>query len=500
MHIKYLTIVVGLAGALPFATPLSAQTPAAATTVAPGNVLTLNDAITLARRNNPTYQSATNARRTAAAALRSASGAFLPNANTSFTTGFREGRQTFFQGQSFGAANDQLSTDVSASASYTLSVGTFNDRAQARANVEATEADITAAEQRVRTDVTTQYLSALQALARSRLQDTLQTTTDAQLQLARAKLQVGQGTQLELQRAEVADGQQRVAALNARNQAAVEIVRLFQQIGIDPVPDATLEENLPAVPELNLTALLEQARESNPQIDALRYRDDAAKRAVASAKGTYFPSLSLSANISGFTSRFTDIGQVVSSSQSTIANQRASCIRSEEVRAAVGLPNQLASCDAIVFTPAQEAQIRDGQGKYPFDFTRNPYSLSASLSLPIFNGFRREQQVEQANVQRRNVQNDLRAQQLRVTADVTAASLSLATARQTVQIQEQNVRTARTALSLAQERYRVGAISLVELVQARSDFERAENERINAVYDVQRAFNTLEAAVGRPLR
>jgi outer membrane protein len=147
-----------------------------------------------------------------------------------------------------------------------------------------------------------------------------------------------------------------------------------------------------------------------------------------------------------------------------------------------------------------EAAVVAQQGKYPFEFTRNPYSVNASLSLPLFNGFRREQQVEQAAVQRRNAENDVRAQALRVTADVTAAHLSLVTARQSVTLQEQTVRTARTALALAQERYRVGAISLVDLLQARGDFERAETDRISAVFDVQRAFTALENAVGRPLR
>jgi outer membrane protein len=113
---------------------------------------------------------------------------------------------------------------------------------------------------------------------------------------------------------------------------------------------------------------------------------------------------------------------------------------------------------------------------------------------------RREQQIEQAQVQRRNAENNTRALSLRVTADVTAAQLQLVTAQQAVALQEENVRTARTALSLAQERYRVGAISIVDLVQARGDFERAETDRITAVYDVQRAFAALENAVGRPLR
>ncbi len=478
---------------------LSAQTPAAAAP-APGAVLTLADAVALARRSNPGFATASNARRNAAAVVRAANGAFLPSVNSNMGASYREGRQTFFQGQAFGATNDQLSTDASASASLNISVAALNDRRQAKFNQDATETDISAADQRLRTDVTTQYLAALQAQARATLQDTLLTTTAAQLQLARARLQVGSGTQLDVQRAEVADGQQRVASLNARNQAAVEIVRLFQQIGVPAIADARLDANLAAAPSVELAAILTMASKSNPQLDGLRLRQEGFKRAVASARGSYFPSLSLSASLSAFTNRYTDTQQLITSGQLGVASARSSCIRSEEVRAALNLTNTLSQCQAIAFTPAQEQSIRDGQGKYPFAFTRNPYSLSASFSLPVFNGFRREQQVEQATVQQRNAANDLRTQELKVNADVTAAYLSLTTSQQTVALQEQIVATARTVLTLAQERYRVGAISLVELVQARGDFEKAATDRINAIYDVQRAFTALEAAVGRPLR
>jgi outer membrane protein len=89
---------------------------------------------------------------------------------------------------------------------------------------------------------------------------------------------------------------------------------------------------------------------------------------------------------------------------------------------------------------------------------------------------------------------------VRVETEVSAAFLSLNTAQQTVVLQEQNVRTARTALELASERYRVGLASIVDLQQARGDYERAETDHITAIYEVQRAFATLEAAVGRPLR
>src|SRR5690554_5586625 len=83
----------------------------------PGSTLTLTDAVALARQNNPTYLSAANARRTAAANVRAATGAFLPNLSTSFGGSYREGRPEFFAGQAFGSTNDQLSTSLGGSAS-----------------------------------------------------------------------------------------------------------------------------------------------------------------------------------------------------------------------------------------------------------------------------------------------------------------------------------------------------------------------------------------------
>lgn len=489
-----LTAAAAILTGLPAASAQPVPTPKA------GAKLTLAEAIALAQRNNPDYQKSANARRTAAAGMRAANGALLPSLSTGLGGGYREGRQTFFQGQGFGSTNDQLSTDVSASASMSLSMGTLHDRKAARASLDATEADISAAGHRLRNDVTLQYLAALQAQARADLQDTLLMTTAAQLQLAQARLQVGSGTQLDVQRAQVTDGQQRVSALNARNQAAIEVIKLFQVIGLPPVLDAQLDPTLPPAPSLELQQLLASATQGNPVLEAARTREVGARQSLASARSAYLPSLSLSASVSGFTNRYTNTGVLIQQGQMSAVSQRASCIRTEEVRAKVGLDNMLGMCQGITFTPQAEQAIRDSQSKYPFDFTRNPYSLSLSFSLPIFNGFRREQQIEQANVQQRNAEQDVRAQELRVSTDVTSAFLQLRNAQQTVTMQDENVRSARTALSLAQERYRVGAISIVDLMQARADYERAETDRINAVYEVQRAFTTLENAVGHPLR
>jgi outer membrane protein len=153
-----------------------------------------------------------------------------------------------------------------------------------------------------------------------------------------------------------------------------------------------------------------------------------------------------------------------------------------------------------VFTEAQASSIRQSNSQYPFNFTRSPLQFSAQLSIPIFDGFSREQRVQEAAATRNDARYRVREQELRLTADVTSAHRNLMTAFQTVRLQEQNVVAAREALALAQERFRVGANTFVDVTQARSDFERAETDRINAIYDFHKAFAALEAAVGRSLR
>ena len=108
--------------------------------------------------------------------------------------------------------------------------------------------------------------------------------------------------------------------------------------------------------------------------------------------------------------------------------------------------------------------------------------------------------MQEAEANRNDARYNVRAQELALTADVTSGYRNLMTAYQTVQIQTQNSQAAREALALSQERFRVGANTFVDLVQSRADFERAESDRINAIYEFHRAYAALESAVGRPLR
>ncbi|HEX2722064.1 MAG TPA: TolC family protein, partial [Gemmatimonadaceae bacterium] len=349
--------------------------------------------------------------------------------------------------------------------------------------------------------VTQQYLSVLQAQERASLQDTLLVAAQNQLVLAKARALVGSGTALDVSRAEVAVGQQQVQVLQARNTIEIEKLRLFQQMGVEQPADARLTTEfttLEAPPPL--PTLLTAARQSNPVVLALRSRERVADLNVKRARSEYSPTLSINTGISGYTYSFADPNFVVQqASAQTLASQN-SCIRTEEVRARLNLPNQLAACQQMVFTDAQAAALRSENRQFPFNFQNAPKSISATISLPLFDGFAREQRVQEAHAASDDARFSVRARELALTADVTAAYLTLTTAAKTAALQAQNAAKARLELKFTQDRYRSGAVNFVDLIEARAAYERAESDRINAVFDYHKAFAALESAVGRPLR
>jgi outer membrane protein len=482
-----------------------AQQPAPSTTSpspsAPsGRLLTLDEAIALARQNNPGYLAQANDRRTADAAVRSARGALLPSADAEFGSRYQQGGQQVFNGLSFSNSSDVLQSSYGLSLNYRVGAATFVNPKAAAASRNAVEADVTGAAEQLRATVTQQYLSVLQAQARAALQDTLVTTAETQLALARAKMEVGSGTSLDIRRAEVGLGQAQVALLKARNDVEVEKLRLFQQIGVAQPEGVRLTTDFPVnPPAFAIDSLLDLARSRHPAILALRSRERAASLNVRVAQAAYTPTLSLSTGWGGNSYQYTDGDYLVNQARAGVMGQLAQCNSQDSLRTRVGLPS-MNCASQFTFTDAQAAAIRDRNNQFPFRFQRSPFALTASLSIPVFDNFNREERVQRAAVERDDAVYNVRAKELALTADVTQAYLTLRTAAQTVTLQEQNAQKAREELQYAEERYKVGASTFLDVVTSRGTYEQALIDRVNAVYDYHKAFAALENAVGRPLR
>jgi outer membrane protein len=498
-----LTVVLLAPAALaqtPTASPARVEPPVVVTSSATGPLLTLDEAIGLARRNNPAYLQQTTARRTADASVRSARGALLPSADASFGTRYQQGGQQVFNGLSFSNSSDAIQSSYGLNLNYRINSASFVNPKAAVANRDAVDADITGAGESLRAAVTQQYLSVLQAQARAALQDTLVNTAKSQLDLAQAKLDVGSGTSLDIRRAEVALGQAKVQQLTAKNNVEVEKLRLYQQLGIAQPANVSLTTDFPVnPPAFSLDSLLDLARRQNPAVLALRSRERAAALNVKVAQASYTPTLNLSTGWGGNSYQYTDAEYLVNQARGSALGQMAACFSQDSLRTRVGLPST--DCNTrYAFTDAEAQAIRDRNSQFPFKFQRSPLALSASLTIPVFDNFNREERVQRASVDRETATYNTKAKELQMTADVTQAYLTLKTAAQTVALQEQNATKAKEELSYAEERYKVGASTFLDVITSRGTYEQALIDRVNAVYDYHKAFAALENAVGRPLR
>jgi outer membrane protein len=462
--------------------------------------LTLDEAISLARRFNPLFQQTINARRAADAQVRSAYASLLPSVSANLAGRYQQTGQQFVSGIALANESDVLQSSYGLNVNYTINSDILFGPRIVRANRSAAEADVTGAAETMRSAVTQQYLTVLQQQARAALQDTLVLTTKGQLELAKARQAVGAGTILDVRRAEVAAGQSEVATLQAHNLAEVQLLRLFELLGVAQPANVTLTTKFDIVPvDFALDSLLQLARSMNPTLNALRSREKAAGVTVRGAQGRYLPTLSLSTGWGGNSFEYTNPSFLVQQDSLRTVSGLRPCLSQDSLRTAVGMSSL--NCNAVFsWDPSVAPGIRAANNRFPFSFTRAPMSLSAFISLPIFDNLQREQRLQESVISRDNARYSVRARELQLVANVTEAHRNLQTAVRTTALQEVNAARAREELSFAEERYRVGAATFLDVTTSRGTFEQAQIDRLNAIYDYHRAFAALESAVGRPLR
>ena len=462
-----------------------------------GGALSLDDAIRTAQQNNPTFLTFKNNQRSNDAQVRSTHGALLPTVNANLRSAYTQGGKQYIQGVELPVA-DSYQSGYSISLNYNVNAGLLYAPRAAKAQRSAGEADIVSQSENLRATITQQYILAAQDEALAAVLDTLVTVAQGQLDLANAKMEAGAGTVIDVRSAEVALGQARVQAITQHNTARLDKLRLFESMGVPGDANAALTTTFStSLPSLALDSLLTLAHRTNPDLVAKQSRLTAAEASVKLARTNYLPSLNLSTGYgaNAYGTANTDAAEL--SYTKSVGTSYASCMTSDSIRVGSGLA-PLNRCGDGQVSPGVIQAIRSQN--HPWQFNKAPYGLSASLSLPLFDGFRREQTVEQNRVQRDNAALDVRARNLQITTAVTQAYLTLETQRQTVELQTQVAAKAAEDLALNQESFKVGARTFLDVTVARANYEKAQIDRVNAVYQYQSAFAALENAVGRPLR
>ena len=475
-----------------------------------GAGLSLAEALSTAKANSPTYRQTLNDAGPARWGVRSAYGALLPQADVSLGLGYTGSGNSNFGGTTFSQTSPSYNSSYGIGLQMQISGRVLSGLGQAKALARATDADMGAAAADLRRSITTQYLQTLQAGAQVDVARQQVSCNEDFLKLAQARYQVGQATLLDVRQAEVTKGTSEVTLLRAIQTESEAKLELFRRMGIASpvaVDQVRLTDSFPVTaPDFKLDELLAMAAEQNPALRAVQARQSAASAAVSGAKSQFFPTLSISAGWNGYTQQFTNesllMGQALSGAQS----QYQSCLDNNTIRSSAGLstnPDCLGSAGLLSSSELQPdvvSGIRSSNNVFPFNFTRQPFSARLTISLPIFTGFSRHLQLAQARAQEEDAEESVRARGLQVRTDVQGRFLALETAYRTIAVQQASRDAAREQLRLAQDRYRLGSGTALELSDAQNAIQRAEGDYVNAVYSYHIAIADLELAVGRPLR
>ena len=479
---------------------------------APAVTLSLEEALGQARSNSPTYRQTLNDAGPAKWGVRNAYASLLPSATVSGDLGYTGSGQANFGGGFVRPTSAFLTSGYNLGLFWQLDGRILSQPGQQKALQRATDEDIGGAGIALRAEITTQYLNALQAAAQVDVARQQVLRNQDFLTLAKARYQVGQATLLDVRQAEVAKGQSDVAllrAVQADNEAKLDLLR---RMGVEPpvpVEQIALSDSFPVqAPEFKLDELLSLADDQNPSLRSLRARQSAATWGVRAAKSEFLPTLQLQAGWSGFTQEFTDDGVLLGETFADAQSQAAECQYNNQVRTALSLGGVVGNCflasglndvgTALADPVANE--IRNANNVFPFDYTGQPFQANLRISLPIFTNFGRSLRLSQARAFEQDVDEDARARRLQVRSDVHARYLGLQTSYQAISVQQANRESARDQLRLAQDRYRLGAGTSLEVSDAQNSVQQAEGDYVTAVYDYHKAVAALEAAVGRQLR
>jgi len=472
--------------------------------------LSLDEALELARNNNPTFLSTRNDEAAASWAVREAYANFLPSASVSGGARYEDSGPALFgsiSGQDIGISTlpSYYFSSYSGNVSLSLSGETFFNLQEQRASRRAVEANVRAQEVTLETAVTRAYTTVLRsrdvvALRRQELQ-----RAEENLTLAQTRASAGVAIPLEAQQAQVERGRRQVDLLTAQADFATAKLRLLQQLGVEIDTDVTLTTEFQVFePEWSRESLLETAMEAHPALRSLEAREQAQRAAAKTAWSSYLPTLTASAAWSGYTRQVGSDQYLIDQGLASLDGQYNACLSNNDLSSRLANPYPMQDCSQYLPTDANrqaiEQAVTENNRAFPFDFQQQPLSVSLRVSIPVFTGFTRQRQVAQAQAQADDTEQLRRSERLRLRADVSAAYLQLRTAYQAVQIEGTNRQVAADQLQQARERYRVGLDSFVQLTEAETLKTQADQAYLAAMYTFHEALADLEAAVGQPLR
>jgi len=468
--------------------------------------LTLDEAIDLARVNNPTFLTTQNNEAAADWGVREAtSNLILPSVDIFGNLRYRSPGVNRIGTINTGGVDQgaQYTSYYQLRAIYNLNGNTLFGLSSAKADRNAARALTDAAEFFMESEVTLRYMTALRArdqvqVARRQVDSSIET-----LEIAQARVDAQAAIVTDARQAQVQLGRDSVALLQAESAERVGTLALLETIGVNLGDEVELVSQFEVFrPEWTSTELISIALESHPRLNAYVASEGARRANLRQARGQYFPNISLIGSLDGFTQQIQNGAFNVGLAEAGVARALGTCDTFNAISA--GLSSPLTGfpqdCSLIALSDEDRRGILAANAAFPFDFTTQPFRLDLNVSIPLFNGFTRERQVSVAANALEDAEYSSRAEELRLRTAVTTAYDALTTAFNVVQVEERNRGVAAEQLELSRQRYTLGADNFLVLLDAERTMAEGERAYLGGLYAFHLELANLETAVGRRLR
>ena len=449
LNFKLATMVLCV---LSFAAPLLSQST---------RPLTLDECIALALRENSALRNAERRRQIAGTNVIAARSGLFPRTDVNLSSGrFQQGDRTLLGDVPVGFdANGQViyerrtitqpgysSNSNSASVSVNQLLfdfgATWSRIKQANSAEDASSKTFESTQQSTILLVHQRYLGYLKELQLLKVSEEAVKTSEEQLKRTESMFEIGSVAQGDVFRARTTNGNDRISLITQQNQ--VKNARGLLNVAMGRPTDSELDivdlAEAPAMREYKLDEVVQVAVEKNPELQSYKFQMKSASYGKHVARTAFLPSFSL----------------------------RGSYQRSHN------------EFDRVYS-----------------DFSKNWFgSVGIGVSLNLFNGFADQADIERESLNYRIAEEDYTNRLRTLRLDAEQALLSLQAWKEITAINSENLLSTQEDLRLAQERYRVGAGTLLDIITAQTNLTRARSTFIRAKYDSMIAYAYLQSVMG----
>jgi outer membrane protein TolC len=351
------------------------------------------------------------------------------------------GNYTHFSDPFFNFGTGTISpnaTSATLQASYTLlGAGKFGELRSSRASVQSAEANETVVRFRTALETDAAYYAVLADRELSRVAAERLRRAQEQFGIARARVLAGEAISSDSLQLLLEVNRARLAILSRDSALVTSRLRLGRRIGLaGPADAAPIDTLMPPPLPMSQEQAIAEVRTRGPDVDAARAEERGANAVLLAERERYLPEVSVAATTGAY--------------------------------------------DAELFPSATKRS-----------------QVAVNVAIPIWNGGKRELAVARARADR-NVARAVRADRERAAGELMAQAYhGYLTSRAGIELALVGVAVSTENYRVQRARYREGATTILDLMEAQVALSESEATLVQARYSTRLALAQIESLLGR---